>query len=361
VKKLKSIVYWLLARGGVRRAFEATQRSLSGVVSGGRIRSHAYHSLNPIAFSREQQAVMAGRHSYYQALHHTDRSNVALRRNVHRIEKGLVMQPPRPIFALDYIEETLDFFEATIHRIRAGEPVDQGELEWASAVLGAYFRRVTDAAVKHHAERFAFASAELGESATGEASPEPFLRETSPLAVTFENLHQLAMRRRSVRFFQQRRVPRDLVDRALEIARQSPTACNRMPYEFRFFDDPEMVPKVASVPFGSAGYAENIPMVAVVVGRLDSYFSPRDRHAVYIDSSLAVMGFLYGLETLGLSSSIINWPDFEPLEIKMQKLLGLELHERPMMLIAIGFADTTVPVPFSKKKELDSFRSFNRM
>jgi nitroreductase len=78
-----------------------------------------------------------------------------------------------------------------------------------------------------------------------------------------------------------------------------------------------------------------------------------------VDASLAVMPFMMALETLGLSSSPINWPDFEPLERKMQKTLHLEDDERVIMLIAVGYADPEGLVAFSQKKELDVFRSYN--
>ncbi len=106
------------------------------------------------------------------------------------------------------------------------------------------------------------------------------------------------------------------------MARQAPTACNRLPYEFLVFDDPDQVQRVAAIPLGAAGYSHQIPAIIVVKGRLDSYFSPRDRHVPYIDASLAAMSFLLALETLGLSSSVINWPDFEPLERKIAKTLA---------------------------------------
>ena len=80
-----------------------------------------------------------------------------------------------------------------------------------------------------------------------------------------------------------------------------------------------------------------------------------------IDSSLAAMSFMYGLETVGLSSSVINWPDFEPLEAKMQKTLGLDVTDRVIMLIAVGYANPDGLVPYSQKKELDTFRSYNKM
>lgn len=97
----------------------------------------------------------------------------------------------------------------------------------------------------------------------------------------------------------------------------------------------------------------------MVVGKLESYFSPRDRHAIYVDSSLASMQFMLGLETLGLSSSVVNWPDFEPLEMKMQRRLGLDLSDRVVMLITFGYAHPEGLVPYSAKKELDTFRRYN--
>jgi nitroreductase len=178
---------------------------------------------------------------------------------------------------------------------------------------------------------------------------------------SYDQLLNLAMTRRSVRWFLQKPVPRDEIDRALLVARQSPTACNRLPYEFRIFDEPELVKKVANTPFGTTGYADNIPVIAVLIGKLDSYFSARDRHAIYVDSALAAMSFTFALETQGISSCMINWPDFEPLEMKMQKLLGLSFSERPIMLIAIGYADPEGKVAYSQKKSLENIRSFNKL
>ena len=68
---------------------------------------------------------------------------------------------------------------------------------------------------------------------------------------------------------------------------------------------------------------------------------------------------MLSLETLGLASSVINWPDFEPLERKMGATLNLDMDERVIMLIAIGYADPEGMVAFSDKKSLDVIRSYN--
>jgi nitroreductase len=74
----------------------------------------------------------------------------------------------------------------------------------------------------------------------------------------------------------------------------------------------------------------------------------------YIDASLAAMQFMLALETLGLASCPINWPDVESLEQQMAVALDLPWHLRPVMLIALGYPDPTGGVPFSAKKPSES-------
>ena len=120
-----------------------------------------------------------------------------------------------------------------------------------------------------------------------------------------------------------------------------------------------MVKKVSEIPMGTKGYAHNIPVIAVIVGRQRAYFSERDRHLIYIDGSLAAMAFMFALETQGIASCPINWPDIEERERKMAKLLGLAPDERPIMLVAIGYPDPEGAVAYSQKKPLEEARFYN--
>ena len=110
---------------------------------------------------------------------------------------------------------------------------------------------------------------------------------------------------------------------------------------------------------GTMGFYENFPMIVVLVGRLDAYIEERDRHLIYIDGSLAAMSFMYALETLGLSSCPINWPDIPQREKKLAKALNLQPYERAVMFISLGYPDPEGLVPNSKKRSLDHIRSFN--
>jgi len=304
---------------------------------------------------REQRAVRAGKGRYYKNISNQQSKTMAgLRRNVHRLEKALIMKPRRDSFAKDYIVETVEWYKKVLTKNKTNKH-DESELIWANNVLIEYFAVVKPVGAITEAKKI-FESVDYNPRTT---DMKPFKRTKTKNLPTYDQLLDLSMYRRSVRWFKKEQVSREIIDKALLVARQSPTACNRMPYEFRIFDDPDLVKKYANTPFGTGGYADNIPTIAVVVGKLDSYFSARDRHAIYTDSSLAIMGFVYALESQGASSCLINWPDFEPLERKMQKQLNLRVDERPIMLIAIGYEDKTAMVPRSVKKDLDTIRRYN--
>lgn len=358
LKTLRSTAKKLLAIVWFRRLYEAGNRALLEAFGCSRGLVHLFFTLYPISFNREQTAVLQGRRNYYRNKQTDRRSHVELRRNIHRLEKGIIMTPRREVFARDYITETIEFYERAAEQfVRCPESMDRSEMEWAHDVLEEYFRCNTGSHPIVDAARARFEEIPYAFESTGKIPYNKLAASRSE--VTYDQLLALAEQRRSNRFFDDKPVPRALVDQSLLIARQSPTACNRLPYEFRIFDDPEMVREVAGLPFGAAGYSHQIPTIAVLVGKLENYFSPRDRHAIYIDASLAAMSFVLALETVGLSSSIINWPDFEPLERKMQQTLDLALTDRVVMLIAIGYAHPDAMVPYSQKKQLDTFRSYN--
>ena len=65
-----------------------------------------YAFFNP-HFRREMHATAAGRQHYRLHEESSTIATVIIRRNIHRLEKGLSMVPRKSLFALDYIDETL--------------------------------------------------------------------------------------------------------------------------------------------------------------------------------------------------------------------------------------------------------------
>lgn len=314
-------------------------------------------------YAREQLATFQGRlvHRQRHAAGQIDAIRYALRRSIHRIEKGLIMRPRRDVFAEEYIGEGVADYVRLLAAHSSTEEAGADPLVcWARDVLDLYFDTTGSSPVLDEARRSYFA--------LGEAHPQPapaarrivpYQRDETSLPISIDDMVALAKRRRSVRWYQQKPVPRSILDRALEVARWSPSACNRQPFEFRLFDDPQLINRIAEIPMGTKGFAKQIPCLAVLIGQLRAFPLERDRHLIYIDAALAAMAFEFALEVQGIGSCSINWPDIANKEEVLARILGLARDERAIMLISCGYPDPTGLVPYSEKKPLAEIRRFN--
>ena len=139
--RLKTIAKDLLAITWIRRTHETVNRGFLESFGSSRILSHLFFTGNALTFNREQSAVLRGRRNYYRNKSTARTTHVELRRNIHRLEKGLIMRPRREIFARDYITETIEFYETAARQWRqAPGTMDSSEMEWAHDVLTEYFR-----------------------------------------------------------------------------------------------------------------------------------------------------------------------------------------------------------------------------
>ena len=318
--------------------------------------SSFYYFLLSNQFKREQHAVLNGKVKHLKEQQSEQSNYYSLVRNTHRIEKGLLMRPRKPVFALDYIEQTTDAFLNL-----NGQYGEVAQYKWFKDVLSEYFEATKGhPKVEKLAKRF-YEGVKDKESPQAGPRSVPYKRIAAEKPdISYEDFYRLTRYRRSVRWFLDKKVPRDLVDKAVLAASQAPSACNRQPFEYHIIDDPDLLEKVRNLPGGIKGYAQGIPMLIVVVGNLDAYFDERDRHVIYIDASLANMTMMLALETIGLSSCPINWPDIEDLERKMEQVLELKKHQRPLMCMAVGYPDPDGMVAYSEKRNLNQIRKYNK-
>jgi nitroreductase len=315
-----------------------------------------WYGLFSPTFKHEMAMHVKARLSYYRRLEGTDGNTWLLRRNIHRLEKGLLMEERKPIFALDYITETVTEYL----KVKQFQP-ESSMLDWADDILVSYFAAVSSHPTVDAAKVRFMANRHKPEGCALEFVPYISTPYQASEQVKVEAMFtDLVFHRKSVRIFDRSKtLSRDLLDKAVVMAAQTPSSCNRQPFEFKIFDDPQMVKQLSAIPGGTKGFSAGIPALCVVVGKMDVSPSPGDRHLMYVDGSLAAMTFMLALESLGLASCPINWPDNDDIERKFRKLVTIQTFERPIMFIAIGFAAPDGLVAFSKRKSLDELRSYN--
>lgn len=338
----------------VIRTFKQTAINYGVSIAGSSyLLSGIFYALFNRSFRVEHRAVLKGREAFSGHIKYPVDSSPQLRRNIHRLEKGLIMRPRREVFGEAFIIQTIDLYRS----ILAVPSIPTEEVKWAEDVLSLYFETVGSSEVVDLARKRYEAISAVSDT-TYKSKFVPYMRsDATSSSANYEDLMALCQQRRSVRWYKSDSIPDELINQALEVARTAPSACNRQPFEFLVLNDRQQAPVIAALPAGTAGFAKQVPCIIVVIGDLSCYSTEADRHVMYIDSALSSMQFMLALETLGLSSCMINWPENKSKELELYKKLSIPLHKRVLMMISVGYAEPSGMIPYSSKKPLSILRS----
>ena len=188
--------------------------------------------------------------------------------------------------------------------------------------------------------------------------------------------------RRSVRFFSDDPVPRDLVERAIETASTAPSGAHRQPWHFVAISNADLKREIriaaereekesyerrmpdewleALRPFGTdwhKPYLETVPWIVVVFA--EQFQVKEDgwkRKNYYVQESVGIACglFVAALHHMGLTT-LTHTPN--PMHF-LSQLLDRPPNEKPYILFPIGFPSDDATVPDIGRKPLDEIAVF---
>ena len=309
------------------------------------------------ALRAESKATMAGLRALQAQFSRTITTVPNLRRSIHVLEKGLCFPNRKKIFGLKFIGPAVDLYSEAL----ANSEVSKSELKWAADVLNKYFKAVDHKVPEieeAHKKFISLPSAESSDAHTFSPYKEmdipSYAKRFEPSEIAaLDQFHELCRSRRSHRHFKKEPVPLETVRHAITAALESPSACNRQPFDYYMATEPEMIQEICTLPLGVRGYGDQLPALIVVVGNLGCYDETRDHHLIYIDAALATMTMMLALTSSGLGSVPINWPDIPEKHEQMRELLNLKPWQVPIMLVGLGVPDPDTMIAYSSKRSVD--------
>ena len=309
------------------------------------------------ALRAESKATMAGLRALQDQFSRSISTVPNLRRSIHVLEKGLCFPDRKKIFGLNFIGPAVNLYAEALENSK----VSKSELKWASDVLNKYFQAVDHEAPEIKDSHKKFSSLPLLESSSEHTFspyreidiPSYAKRFTSSGIDALDQFQELCRSRRSHRHFKKEPIPIETVRHAITAALESPSACNRQPFDYYMATEPEMIRNICKLPLGVRGYGDDLPAMIVVVGNLGCYDETRDHHLIYIDSALATMTLMLALTSSGLGSVPINWPDIPEKHQQMRELLNLKPWQVPVMLLGLGIPDPDTMIAYSSKRSVN--------
>lgn len=259
-------------------------------------------------------------------------------RDIHRIEKGLNMNPRRSQFGLTYIYDLVSNIKT----------LDSHDRIWAESVISEYFN-VTSSRNKNYIKaQELFNNLSIIETYTS-CYATPSLGE---FRYGSESLEQL-LKRRSVRNYSAKRIEEKKIREYIEIAKNiTPSACNRGTARASLFLGPEKSQEIASFANGTMGWLSEVQNVVVVHADYSDFSEKRDFKLPLIDGSFFLINMVNVLTLMGVSSCIVNWPEMPEKNIELKRRLAIKRSSVVLGMIVFGYAAQDAHSPSSSKRSL---------
>ena len=209
----------------------------------------------------------------------------------------------------------------------------------------------------------------------------PLNFDENEVAQRSKAFYEFMDRRRSLRFFSDRPVPRDVIENLLLTASSAPSGAHKQPWTFCAVSDPVLKAAIRQAaeqeeyesyhgrmseewlrdlaPLGTdwqKPFLETAPWLIVVFKKAYEVVDGQRHKCYYVNESVGIaVGFLLaaihhaGLVSLTHTPSPMNF---------LQKILGRPEHERPFLLVPVGFAAEGAEVPDLRRKALDEVAVF---
>jgi nitroreductase len=163
------------------------------------------------------------------------------------------------------------------------------------------------------------------------------------------SLFDVILSRRSIRSYENKEIPQEILRQVLEAGRQAPSAANRQPVRFIIVTDSEIKKELSTSLFGK--HIKNAPLA--IIGCADEKSLLTGKWAI-IDATIAMQNMIIAALTFGVGSCWIG--SFS--EKKVKDLLKIPDKWKVVALLTLGY-----PAEHPKtrnKKPFEELFSFNK-
>lgn len=270
--------------------------------------------------------------------------------NIHSIEKGFTMPDFRMGFGQKRLREILE--QCILYVNKYGTQNIQ-IVEAAKSILD--YRKC------HEEKGFALPEDIQGKIQSFLMSFPDLSTESIQIDMTKEEFFskkdasfiEFSASRRSTRNFTKEPLDVTLLEKAVALAQNAPSACNRQSPRVYLVKTSEKVQEVLKYQGGNRGFGQTVDKLLIVCGYLGNYHDT-ERNCVYIDGGIFTMNLAYALHYYGVGGCILNWSVTKVRDKKIREVLPIRDNEVVIDIIACGNVPDSFKLCRSEKKQLES-------
>ena len=183
-----------------------------------------------------------------------------------------------------------------------------------------------------------------------EANVEDFFKPAT-------SFYEFAYQRHTLRWFSDREIERDTLNKVFKLAQTAPSACNRQSTRVKVISDKDKIIGLTEIQNGNRGFGYMANKWILLTSE-QSNWECGQQDMAYIDVGIFAMNLLYALHYYGIAACTLNAHLSLEKQNRLRNLLGLPETEIPCLFMAIGYPPTKFMVARSRRLELESIVSY---
>lgn len=273
----------------------------------------------------------------------------------HIVEKGMALPNPRAGFGNAKILALIPKTELYVERSGCEDTLVQSIKESMVEYLSLNQERGEDMTTPYYQTIRQFVSGSKMGILGGTKVMKKIEIEKS-ICIDYE---RFVSQRVSVRDFSSEAVKKEELSKAINIAKNAPSVCNRQAWKAHVFLNDIDIAKLLTYQHGNAGFGETLKALIVVTTDIKS-FTNLESNQVFIDGGIFSMSLILALHSVGLGSCAMN-TCIPYVDEKKIKLIGeIPSNERLIMMLGVGQLKEEFKVPISYKKDDSQIVSFHQ-
>lgn len=155
-------------------------------------------------------------------------------------------------------------------------------------------------------------------------------------SATQDQIREFFSSRFSLRYYSDQEVTEDEISNALNLARTTPTACNRQTSRVYVFKDKKQIRQILDNQLGDQGWCMNANVLFVITSNGSCFNSIYESKEVYIDGGLYAMNFCLGLHMQKIGSCFKMFIRTPSKEKEFRNICNIPPQEIPIVLLLAG-------------------------
>ena len=172
---------------------------------------------------------------------------------------------------------------------------------------------------------------------------------------SYDFFSEFMRNRKTIRNFTDTPIDRGVIEKAVSIAKYTPSVCNRQPWKTIYIDDKSKMKSALAFQNGNGGFGDNAAGLFIITSSYKHFPLSGERNQIWVDGGMFSMSLLLALHSCGIAACALNWGNDSFIDKNAKRSIGISSDDSIVMMIAVGIAPDEYKVCESQRRDTSSF------